>query len=30
MGTIFKRGKKWEINYIDSSGYQIRKMVSTK
>ncbi|MCK5083774.1 MAG: site-specific integrase [Candidatus Omnitrophica bacterium] len=30
MGTIFKRGKRWGVNYIDSNGYQIRKMVSTK
>lgn len=28
MGTIFKRRKKWGINYIDPSGNQIRKVVS--
>lgn len=30
MGTTFRRGKKWGINYIDSSGQQVRKIVSTK
>ncbi|MDP8212617.1 MAG: site-specific integrase [Candidatus Zapsychrus exili] len=28
MGTIFKRHKKWGINYIDSNGNQVRKIVS--
>ena len=28
MGTIFKRGRKWGINFIDVQGQQIRKLVS--
>ena len=28
MGTTFRRGKKWGINYIDDQGRQIRKLVS--
>ena len=28
MGTLFKRGKKWVINYIDPYGRQIRKAIS--
>ena len=29
MGTIFKRRKKWGINYTDPNGSQIRKIVSS-
>ncbi len=28
MGTLFKRGKKWGINYIDPNGRQVRKLIS--
>ena len=28
MGTIFKRAGRWGINYIDSSGRQVRRVVS--
>jgi hypothetical protein len=28
MGTTFRRGKRWGINYINPSGNQIRKIVS--
>ncbi len=28
MGTTFRRGKRWGINYIDPAGRQIRKLVS--
>lgn len=28
MGTIFRRGRKWGINYISPDGQQVRKMVS--
>ena len=28
MGTIFKRGKSWGINFIDPQGQQVRQMVS--
>ena len=28
MGTIFRRGKKWGMNYIDPDGQQVRKMVA--
>ena len=28
MGTVFKRGQRWGISYIDPHGRQIRKMVS--
>jgi len=29
MGTTFRRGNKWGINFIDSHGRQVRKMVSS-
>jgi len=29
MGTIFKRGKSWGINFIDPQGQQVRQMVSS-
>jgi hypothetical protein len=28
MGTTFKRGKKYGINYIDPCGRQVRKLIS--
>ncbi|MBF0490431.1 MAG: site-specific integrase [Candidatus Omnitrophica bacterium] len=28
MGTTFRRGKRWGINYIDDAGQQVRKIVS--
>jgi len=28
MGTTFRRGDKWGINYVDDHGRQVRKMVS--
>ena len=29
MGTLFRRGKKWGINYIDPQGIQVRKIISS-
>ena len=29
MGTIFRRGKSWGINFTDPQGQQVRQMVST-
>ena len=28
MGTTFRRGRRWGINYVDPNGQQIRKLVS--
>ena len=28
MGTIFRRGKKWGISYIDPQGRQVRRMIA--
>lgn len=28
MGTVFKRGKKWGIDYEDPHGHRVRKMIS--
>lgn len=29
MGTIFKRGKKWGISYVDPHGRQVRRMIAS-